>query len=111
MDLTAETVVQFLDGHHGHRRIARGRCSQHTAHVEHAVVSEPAHEAPQPLAAPPAPQLLLLRLQRTAGNAAVGRLLSARGLRLQRDVATAPPDTAKLKADLDAQTAGPRSLR
>jgi len=79
--------------------------------VEHAVVSEPAAEAPQTLAAPAPPQVLLLRLQRSAGNAAVGRLLNARGRRIQRDVATAPPDTAKLKADLDAKTAEARSLR
>ena len=79
--------------------------------MEHAVVAEPQVAREAPLAAASAPQpLMLLRLQRTAGNAVVGRLLSARGV-LQRDVATAPPDTAKLKADLDAKTTEARTLR
>jgi hypothetical protein len=74
--------------------------------VQHAVVEPQApprepHAVAVPRAARP-PQLL--RLQRTAGNAAVGRLLA-------REVATAPPDTAKLKADLDAKTAEALALR
>jgi hypothetical protein len=75
--------------------------------VEHATVAEPQpapREARALEAAPASRPLVLLRLQRTAGNAAVGRLLA-------REVATAAPDTAKLKRDLDAKTAEARTLR
>ena len=75
-----------------------------TPAVEHAAVAEP-QDAPREASAvaPRGERQVLLRLQRTAGNAAVGRLLA-------RQVATGP-DTAKLKADLEAKTAEALTLR